>query len=140
MKFKGNLKTKKTRYIAADKIKCDINNPESCTIKVSEQKAAQLLTDFPDEWEIMDKISKEEIIERAVNGSGHAVQVSSTNGVKLIFRNGDNTRTVTVPNNSVVEVLDEEVVVEKEPEKPKRRGRKPITKADSSKEIEDQLD
>ncbi len=49
LKFKG-IPNVQTKY-RGDRLNCDTSRPDSCIVEVTEDKAEQLLKDFPEAWE-----------------------------------------------------------------------------------------
>lgn len=49
LRYIGNRKLGHVRYVG-DGIHCFLEYPESCDVEVSQEKAEQLLYDFPGEW------------------------------------------------------------------------------------------
>ena len=104
IKFLGVNKVK--RYYKGHNVSCDTNHPETCLVEIEAEQAAQITSDFPNEWEFIKKDGAKMIAKEITEYQNKMVaQVSSTKGIKIIESKG---------------VLAEKEPVKVEVEKPKK--------------------
>lgn len=83
IKFLGVHKVK--RYYKAGNVSCDTNHPETCTIEIEAKQAAQITSDFPNEWEFIKKDGAEMIAKEITEYQNKMIShVDSTRGIKII--------------------------------------------------------
>ncbi len=114
IKFLGVNKVK--RYYKAGNISCDTNHKETCIVEIEAEQAAQITSDFPNEWEFIEKDGAEMIGKEITEYQNKMVaQVSSTKGIKII----------ETKSNLAEKKAEPETVEVKKPVKPKKPVRKP---------------
>ncbi len=122
IKFLGVNKVK--RYYKGHNVSCDTKHPETCIVEIEAEQAAQITSDFPNEWEFVEKDGAEMIAKEITEYQNKMVaQVSSTRGIKIIENKG-----VSAEEKSKEIEPKKEVTKPKKPvksvRKPKRKGRK----------------
>lgn len=91
IKFLGIANMK--RFYYGDGLSCDTKRKDTCFVEVSPEKAAQLMVDYPNEWEYITRKGAEIIGKQITEYSNKIVaQVSSTKGVVIIETNGNKTK------------------------------------------------
>ena len=86
------------RFYYSEGISCDTHKKDTCIIKVTEDKAAQLMVDHPKEWEYITPKGATVIGKQITEYSNKIIaQVASTKGVKVIEKNGKATEVKPKP-------------------------------------------
>ncbi len=117
IKFLGVHKVK--RYYKGHNISCDTHHSETCTVEIEAEQAAQITSDFPNEWEFIEKDGAEMIAKEITEYQNKMIaQVSSTRGIKII--ENESVLTEKKPKPKPVEVKKP-----KEPVKPLKKIRTP---------------
>ena len=94
----------KTQY-TGDGVNCDTAIPKSCDVTVETYKAAQLLKDFPEEWEVGEDALRGRSVIKFIQDNEYRNKMVGTaearKGVKVIYPDGSE---MTYPAGTEIQV------------------------------------
>ena len=123
IKFLGVKKVK--RYYKGDNISCDTHHKETCIVEIEAEQAAQITSDFPNEWEFIEKDGAGMIAKEITEYQNKMIaHVASTRGIKIIENKSVLTEKKLEPEPVVVSPSEKPVKPTKKVRTPKKSRRK----------------
>ena len=120
-KFIG-IPNKKSVY-RGDGLECHLSYPKSCDVLVSEAKAAQLLKDFPVEWEFPEIKDRKQFLKSFEQYSNRMIaHAESKKGIKISYT--DSRPDEYYPDDAVITISKPKKKAQPKPEKPIAKKKK----------------